>query len=309
MHRISGPLCRNLVFIFKMKQLKDGKYFKVFLLITVCISAIFITSCSIVDDYFVSKTDYDQLVEDYNGQSLEKTKISQELETLKTENKALTDSINSDYVPKGQLEDLQKIYSIAQKDIIKLQDELAGLKGDPLKLKVLLNNMNGLLKNVYIGSTSPKESAYTFTAFKIFYKDKSYIITAGHCVADNYGKEGVFKFKANFSQEWVYPELLGYKADFTDLDDYGVFYSDAITGGLKVTGDLNSKPSENNYLLGSIDKQLSIFRNLGDSSERGESGSPVINNDGEVVGIYVIYGLAYTPIQLALDVIDSAVIN
>jgi hypothetical protein len=26
-----------------MKQLKDGKYFKVFLLITVCISAIFIT--------------------------------------------------------------------------------------------------------------------------------------------------------------------------------------------------------------------------------------------------------------------------
>ena len=101
----------------------------------------------------------------------------------------------------------------------------------------------------------PKETAYTFTAFKISYKDKSYIITAGHCVNDNYGKEGVFKFKANFSQDWISPELLGYKADFTNLDDYGVFYSEDISGGLKVTADLNSKPSEDNYLLGSMDKE------------------------------------------------------
>jgi hypothetical protein len=292
-----------------MKQLKDRKYFKVFLLINVCLSLILITSCSIIDDYYVSKTDYEQLSKDYDDQSLEKTKILQEIDTLKAENKALTDSLSADYVPKGQLEDLQKTYSLAQEDIIKLQDELKGFEGNPLKLKVLLNNMNDLLKNVYIGSASPKEFAYTFTAFKIIYKGKSYVITAGHCVNDNYGEEGAFKFKANFSQDWIYPELLGYKADFTNLDDYGVFYSDDISGGLKVTGDLNSKPSEDNYLLGSIDKQLSIFRNLGDSSERGESGSPVINQDGEVVGIYVVYGLVYTPIRLALDVIDNAVIN
>jgi hypothetical protein len=292
-----------------MKQLKDGKFFRVFLTIIVCMSVIFITSCSVINDYYVSKADYEQLSKDYNDQSLEKTSITRELETLKTENKALADSIEADYVPKEQLEKLQKAYSLAQEDIIKLQDELAGLQGNPLKLKVLLNNMNDLLKNVYIGSTSPKETAYTFTAFKISYKDKSYIITAGHCVNDNYGEEGVFKFKANFSQGWICPELLGYKADFTNLDDYGVFYSDAITGGLKVTADLNSEPSDDNYLLGSMEKQLSIFRNLGDSSEKGESGSPVINQDGEVVGIYVIYGLAYTPIKLALDVIDSAVIN
>ncbi|HEX7561438.1 MAG TPA: hypothetical protein VF347_04525, partial [Candidatus Humimicrobiaceae bacterium] len=269
-----------------MKQLKDEKYFKAFLLITVCLSAIlFITSCSIIDNYYVSKTDYEQLLKDYNGQSLEKIKISQELETLKTENNALSNSINADYVPKSQLEELQKTYLVAQEDITKLQDELAGLKGNPLKLKVLLNNMNDMLKNVYIGSASPKETAYTFTAFKISYKDKSYIITAGHCVNDNYGKEGVFKFKANFSQDWISPELLGYKADFTNLDDYGVFYSQDISGGLKVTADLNSKPSEDNYLLGSMDKRLSIFRNLGDSAEKGESGSPVVNQDGEVVGI------------------------
>ena len=292
-----------------MIRLKVRKYFQLFIFFTVCVSAIFISSCSIVDDYFVSKTDYDRLTKDYNDQSLEKTKISQEFETLKKDNKVLTDIISTSYVPKTQLEDLQKTYSLAQEDILKLQNELAGLKGNPLKLKALLNNMNDLLKNVCIGSASAKEFGYTFTAFKIIYKDKSYIITAGHCVADNYGEEGVLKFKANFSQEWIYPELLGYKADFTNLDDYAVFNSDDIVGGLKVSDDLNSKPSENNYLLGSIDKQLSIFRNLGDSSQKGESGSPVINEDGEVVGIYVIYGLVYTPIQLALDVIDSAVIN
>jgi hypothetical protein len=289
-----------------MKQLNDGKYFKVFFLITACLSVIFMTSCTIIDDYYVSKSDYEQLSKDYNDQSLEKTKMSQAIETLKTENKALSDSIDADYVPKSQLEELQKKYLISQEDMARLQDELAGLKGNPLKLKVLLNGMNDLLKNVYIGSSSPKETAYTFTAFKISYRNKSYIITAGHCVNDNYGKEGVFKFKANFSQDWVYPDLLGYKADFPNLDDYGVFYSNDITGGLKITADLNSKPSENNYLLGSMDKQLSIFRNLGDSSKKGESGSPVINQDGEVVGIYVVYGLVYTPIQLALDVIDNS---
>lgn len=292
-----------------MKKLKVRKYFGIILFTSVCLSAIFVTSCSIIDDYYISRTVYEQLSKDYNDLSLEKTKISQELETLKTENTELADSINADYVPKAQLEELQNAYSLAQEDIIKLQEELAGLQGNPLKLKVLLNNMNGLLKNVYIGSTSPKETAYTFTAFKIIHKGKSYIITAGHCVSDNYGEEGTFKFKANFSQDWVYPDLLGYKADFFNLDDYGVFYSDNISGGLKVTGDLNSKPSGDNYLLGSIDKQLSIFRNLGASSIRGESGSPVINQDGEVVGIYVVYGLVYTPIQLALDVIDNAVIN
>jgi len=270
---------------------------------------VFFSACSIVDDYFVSKTDYDQLAENYSGQSLEKTKLAQELEALEKENSALKDSLSSDYVPIEQLEQLQKKYLLASDEISELRNELAGLKGNPLKIKALLNNMNDLLRNVCIGSTSPKEYAYTFTAFKILYKDKSYIITAGHCVNDNYGEEGVFKFRANFSQDWIYPDLLGYKADFSNLDDYGVFYSDDITGGLKISDDLNSKPSENNYLLGSIDKQLSIFRNLSDSSERGESGSPVINDEGEVVGIYVVYGLAYTPIQLALDIIDNTAIN
>ena len=93
-----------------MIRLKVRKYFQLFIFFTVCVSAIFISSCSIVDDYFVSKTDYDRLTKDYNDQSLEKTKISQEFETLKKDNKVLTDIISTSYVPKTQLEDLQKTY-------------------------------------------------------------------------------------------------------------------------------------------------------------------------------------------------------
>lgn len=147
--------------------------------------------------------------------------------------------------------------------------------------------MNELLKNVHIGSSSPEELVYIFKAFSIKCKRKNYIITAGHCVADNYGEEGVFKFKANLNSECIYSDLLDYKPEFYNLDDYGIFYSDKITDGLEV----GSNPLQDNYLLESTDKFLSIFRNIGDSPRIGESGNPVINQDGQVVGIYVIYGL------------------
>jgi hypothetical protein len=186
-----------------------------------------------------------------------------------------------------------------------LEEQVEQLKLQPGNLKKLINNMNDLLANVYIGSAAPEELAYTFTAFTILYNGKTYIITAGHCVADNYGKEGTFKFKANFSQDWIYPDLLGYKAEYYNLDDYGVFYMEGISGGFEVS----DKKTEDQFLLGSIEKGLSIARNLGDSSKRGESGSPVINENGQVVGIYVVYGLEFTPIQFALDVIDNAVID
>ena len=112
---------------------------------------------------------------------------------------------------------------------------------------------------------------------------------------------GRFRFKANFSDDWIYPELIGYKAEFWNLDDYAVFYSEDVNDGFEISGI----ETTDNYLPGSIDKGLSVFRHLGDSSRRGESGSPVINEYGEVIGIYVVYGLVYTPIQLALDIIDE----
>ncbi len=201
-----------------------------------------------------------------------------------------------------------------EKEIVDLEEKLRGMEGGLYveeiekrieRLTELLNNINPILKHIYIGSSDPEEINYTFTAFSIKYNEKYYIITAGHCIADNYGEGGRFKFKANFSDEWIYPELVGYKAEFWNLDDYAVFYSDKVNDGLAV-GEIET---EDNYLPGSIDKGLSVFRHHGDSSKRGESGSPVINEYGEVIGIYVVYGLVYTPIQLALDLIEDQLVR
>src|SRR4030066_7355 len=194
------------------------------------------------------------------------------------------------YVLKEEYEELYSDYLGEQESIKDLGN-----------LRSLINKFNTLLKNVYIGSADPKELAYTFTAFSVEYKGEYYLITAGHCVKDNFGKEGKFKFKANFSTDWIYPELLGYKAEFWNLDDYAVFSSDKLYSGFKIS----DQETKENYLIGSMDKNLSILRNLGAGSKRGESGSPVINENGEVIGIYVVYGLVYTPIQLALGKIDG----
>jgi len=290
------------------------KFSFILIFMVLIISMFFLQSCKLLDNYFVRRQDFDALKEDYNKIAQDYKKQSDELKSLSGENKELKNEYDE---LKKEAVKMEKEISAKNEEIINLnkkleptniknlEEQIAILQEEPEKLKKILDNMNALLKYTYIGSASPEELAYTFTAFSIKYKGKFYIITAGHCVQDNYGKEGAFKFKANFSDEWIYPELLGFKAEFYNLDDYGVFYSDKVTGGLTVS----DVETSDYYLLGSLDKRLSVFRNLGDSSRRGESGSPVINEDGQVVGIYVVYGLVYTPIQLALDVIDNSVMN
>jgi len=234
---------------------------------------------SLVKEYEKQKEKYDMLLEE--NADLDKIIIEKEEEIASKEYRV--DTLEE------KLKNVEDVSYIEQ-----LESQVA-------RLKKLLDEINPLLKNIYIGSSDPEEINYTFTAFSINYDGSFYIVTAGHCVADNYGEDGKFKFKANFSNKWIYPELIGYKADFSNLDDYAVFYSNDIESGFKVS----EIETEDNYLPGSIDKGLSVFRNLGDSSKRGESGSPVVNEYGEVVGIYVVYGLVYTPIQLALDLIDD----
>jgi hypothetical protein len=289
-------------------------------LLSVLIGLSFLTSCTFLDNYIVKREDYDNLKserdkisQDYKEQ-LEVGKImKQENKNLKDENAEKDKTITSleeeldfksdmdNYVLKEEYENLYSDYLGKQESIKDLENQITELKDEPGKLRSLINNFNKLLRNVYIGSADPIELAYTFTAFSIEYKGKYYLITAGHCVKDNFGKDGKFKFKANFSDEWIYPELIGYKAEFWNLDDYGIFSSDKLYSGFKIS----DQETKENYLIGSMDKNLSVLRNLGAGSKRGESGSPVINENGEVIGIYVVYGLVYTPIQLALDIIDN----
>ena len=279
---------------------------KKFIIVLLCVLfSLSLPSCNIFEKCFVKKQDYENLKIQLDKSN---EKIHHQLEKvreLEIENTGLREEID----------DILEKLSAKDEEILVLKEELKSIEikllqsqddeesDDPEKLRQLLYNINNLLKYVYIGSSTTENYGYTFTAFSINYKGKYYIITAGHCVSDNYGREGNFKFKANFSQEWITAELLAYKPDFWALDDYAVFYSDKIKGGLSI----GENKTRGNYLLGSIDKELSIFRDLGGSSRRGESGSPVINENMEVIGIYVVYGYVFTPIQLALDAIENSV--
>lgn len=279
-----------------------------------------ITCCKLTDKYFVKKSEYDLLSKenaDLKEQLKENNEILQQniIENATLSEQLLKKNNDIEVLNKKNLEKDEEISKLKEqvselkeelssKSIENLEKKIAELEKEPKKLKALLANINRLLQNVYIGSSAKEGFGYTFTAFSIEYEGRYYIITAGHCVSDNYANEGTFKFKANFSENWIYPELINYKSEFWRLNDFAVFYSDDIKAGLKVYNGQASQDNEN-YVLGSLDKGLSVFRKLGSSSKRGESGSPVINKNMEVVGIYVVYGYVYTPIKLVLEAIDE----
>ena len=88
------------------------------------------------------------------------------------------------------------------------------------------------------------------------------------------------RFKANFSDGWIYPKLLAYENDFESNKDYAIFTGDKINNGFKV-----GRPLKINIILGNIDKELNIARDITKIPQEGESGSPIININGEVIGI------------------------
>lgn len=278
--------------------------FLVVLLVFLCFP---LFSCSMVNNETNKKSEDNNIQSELSALQADYEELDEKFQKQKQayintlrENEKLTDEI---VLRDEEIKEMEK-------EIADLEEKLKSMEGgiyvEELEARIarltgLLNNINPILKHIYTGSSDPEKINYTFTAFSIKYNERYYIVTAGHCVADNYGESGRFKFKANFSDEWIYPELIGYKAEFWNLDDYAVFYSEDVSAGLEVS-DIETP---DNYLPGSIDKSLSVFRHLGDSSKRGESGSPVINEYGEVIGIYVVYGLVYTPIGLALELLDN----
>jgi hypothetical protein len=177
------------------------------------------------------------------------------------------------------------------------------LEAELEKYQDLIGNLNELLKNVYKGNAENSNwKADEFTGFSIKYKDKFYLITAGHCVHYNYAgtDTGVFtnfSFKANFSDKTIYPKLLTYENDFTNNRDYAILYSDKIKDGLDI--DLIQTSPE--YILGNennnVFKEFTLY-NLLD----GESGSPVIDIDGQVISIATGN---FVDIDLVLEAIDN----
>jgi len=171
--------------------------------------------------------------------------------------------------------------------------------------ELLLNNTNQILSTVYFGTADidEKKEAKDFTAFSIIYKDRFYLITAGHCVEYENIKYKNFKFKANNGRVWLTPELLAYKNDYIDDKDYAIFYKDnLITMGLyPAAKDEDLSPQ---YVLGNTERDLNLIKKYKDARQ-GESGSPVINSKCHVVGITIKEDGSYTPIQAVLDAIDN----
>lgn len=175
-------------------------------------------------------------------------------------------------------------------------DKIKELELQVQKYEDLIGNLNELLSCVYYGYASNDEYILDgFTAFSLEYNDKYYIITAGHAVEDNDGKYYNHRFKANFSDEWIYPELIAYDNDYINKSDYAIFYSDKVSNGLNIDKDNDS----GKYILGYTD--LNIIKNLSTSVE-GESGSPIIDFNGEVIGISTTDTISYyTDIDIVLE--------
>lgn len=206
----------------------------------------------------------------------------------------------------GKLEEANNKNDDKDIEILELKEEVNTLETDLdltevelEKYRSLVNNLNELLSNVYIGYAENENYILDgFTAFSIEYKGKFYLITAGHCVEDyDMGRMTNFKFKANFSNSWIYPKLLAYENDFYGNRDYAIFYSDKIDSGLAY--DLNN--SYPRFILGNMNdnilKEFFTFNLI-----EGESGSPILDIDGEVTEIATG---SYVDIDLVVEVIDN----
>lgn len=189
--------------------------------------------------------------------------------------------------------------------IIELEKQLVDSKEETEKYQSLIANLNDLLKNIYYGYASNSNYILDgFTAFSMAYQGKYYLITVGHAVENvECGKMTNFKFKANFSDTWIYPELLDYNNDFENNRDYAIFYSDKIKKGLKFGTDINSDL----FILGA--GRFNVFRTKEQFTKAGESGSAIININYEVVGILIgLEGMQIgrsTPIGTVLQAIDN----
>lgn len=186
-----------------------------------------------------------------------------------------------------------------QKEVDTLGNSLNLTEEELEKYHSLINNLNELLSCVYYGWAINNIGGVQdgFTAFSISHNDEIYIITAGHCVENEYGKFYNFKFKSNFSDEWIYPKLLTYENDYLNKNDYAIFYSDKVVDGLDY--DLNS--SYPKFILGNMNnntlREFSFFDLID-----GESGSPIIDIDGEVIEIATGFSV---DIDLVLEAIDN----
>ena len=203
---------------------------------------------------------------------------------------------------KSELTDARNTIDSLEKELSKLKMENI-LKDEKIKdHNILVNNLNILLSTVYYASAKPKEEGRekNFTAFSMFYKNKFYLITAGHCIEYDGIKYTNFKFKSNIREGWVYPELLYYENDYEINKDYAIFYHHSIRSGLIIDED----DKEPKYILGNTRRKINFFKKF-ETVFEGESGSPILSSGCKLVGIVIKNNNLYTPIDVVTNTIDK----
>ncbi len=194
-----------------------------------------------------------------------------------------------------------------ESEISRLEAEFDAKNRQIKEFGIITKNLNLLLTTVYYGTADPVEDQdrkKNFTAFGMIYKDEYYLITAGHCIEYDGIKYTNFKFKSNLNGSWVHPELVDFNNDSANNKDYAIFKHKRISRGL-IVGENNIEPA---YVLGNINRKLNIFKDFNDAVE-GESGSPILNSSGKLIGILIKSNGAFTPIKVVTDALDKIIIS
>jgi len=195
-------------------------------------------------------------------------------------------------------------------EILELKEEVNTLKNDLelsnegiVKYQNLIANLNEYLKNIYYVYQKKSDGSSSWgTGFSINHKGKIYLITVGHAIENKYGVFKNLGFKSNLNNEFIYPELLVYSNDYDNDNDYAIFYSDKVKNGLIVDNE-GDKPE---YILGNNKSSINIIRSFNINGIEGESGSAIVDNEGEIIGIVTtdLY-YKYTPMNLIMEAIDN----
>lgn len=184
------------------------------------------------------------------------------------------------------------IETVAETVEVENTDRIEILENEIKQYQDLICNLNEYLNNIYYCYNDNGTYIVWGTGFSLQYNDKYYLITAGHAVMQDGDYHPNLGFK-NYKNEWIYPKLLKYEATET-TPDYAIFYSDKVNEGLGY--DLSN--TEPDYRLG-VDISIEENNTWG---ETGSCGSPVIDQDGEVMGLHVGY---FQDIDEVLNAIDS----
>lgn len=174
------------------------------------------------------------------------------------------------------------------------------LNAELAQYKHLIASLNELLENVYYVYQKKSDGSSSWgTGFSLKYKSKFYLITAGHAVNGEYGIFKNLGFEDN-NGKWIYPKLLDFNNDYINRNDYAIFYSDKILDGLNIDNE-NDNPE---FIIGN--EKFNTIKDIGKINIAGESGSPIIDIEGEIIGILTtdIYSY-YTDIDLVIEAIDN----